>query len=230
MVRRRREDGYNLVALVVLFTVMSIAATAALPAWSTAIRREKEEELIFRGLQYAEAIRVFQRRFGRYPVRLAELMEVKPRCIRKLWDDPMTEDGAWKLVYAEDLNEPPAGPRPPGMPPPSRPIDPEGRPPEVEDAEGEAGAAPSRPILGVYSASSKESIKVFFDRSRYDQWRFTTNLFESGAVSGIGPGAVQRLPAGNANWIGRPFGRGVLPPGEVPTEVEPQPPPNPDQL
>jgi len=43
------------------------------------IRREKEEELVFRGLQYAEAIRVFQNRFQRPPIRLQELIEVEPR-------------------------------------------------------------------------------------------------------------------------------------------------------
>ena len=59
MVKRRRAAGYNLVALVVGITVLSILTAAAMPLWSTAIRRDKEEELISRGLQYAEAIRVF---------------------------------------------------------------------------------------------------------------------------------------------------------------------------
>ena len=66
---------------------------AVLPLWSTAIRREKEEELIFRGLQYAEAIRVFQNRYHHLPNRLEELLEVKPRCIRLLWTDPLSKDG-----------------------------------------------------------------------------------------------------------------------------------------
>jgi type II secretory pathway pseudopilin PulG len=221
MVRGRREDGYNLVALVVLFTVMSIAAAAALPHWSTAIRREKEEELIFRGLQYAEAIRVFQRRFGRYPVRLAELVEVKPRCIRKLWQDPMTEEGNWRLVYVDAEGEPVV---PGNQPPPAN--DPEGRPLEDDDAEeengpGEPADAGNRPIVGVYSHSSKTAIKLFFERDRYDQWRFTANLFQGGGpITGVGPGTVQRAPTANANWLGRPFGRGVIPPG---TAGDPEP-------
>jgi hypothetical protein len=32
---------------------MNIMVAAAIPLWRTAIRREKEEELIFRGFQYA---------------------------------------------------------------------------------------------------------------------------------------------------------------------------------
>ena len=63
--RLRRQSGYTLVVCAVTVTVLSIAVATALPLWSAQIRREREEELIFRGLQYAEAIRVFQKRFGR---------------------------------------------------------------------------------------------------------------------------------------------------------------------
>ena len=97
--RGRSEAGYNMVMLVILITVMTILLGMALPYWSHWIQREKEEELIFRGLQYAEAIRVFRTRFGRAPIRLQELIEVKPRCIRKLWEDPMTDDGKWGILF-----------------------------------------------------------------------------------------------------------------------------------
>ena len=46
---RHAEAGYNLVVLIVAITVLNIAVAAVLPLWSTAIRREKEEELVFRG-------------------------------------------------------------------------------------------------------------------------------------------------------------------------------------
>lgn len=92
------EAGYNLVILVFLILLVNIAIATALPSWSKAIQRDKEEELIFRGMQYAEAIRIFQSRFGRAPVRLEELLEVEPRSIRQLYPNPMTEDGAWGLL------------------------------------------------------------------------------------------------------------------------------------
>ena len=97
--KRRGEAGYNLVILVVAITVMGIMLAVALPSWSSVIRRDREEELIFRGFQYAEAIRCFNRRYHRYPVKLAELMETSPRSIRQLWKDPMTEDGKWRLLF-----------------------------------------------------------------------------------------------------------------------------------
>jgi type II secretory pathway pseudopilin PulG len=95
---KKAAAGYNLVILMVLLTVLNIVIAASLPAWSGVIRQEKEEELVFRGLQYAEAIRVFQNRFQRPPIRLEELIEVEPRSIRKLWKDPMTENGKWALI------------------------------------------------------------------------------------------------------------------------------------
>jgi type II secretory pathway pseudopilin PulG len=105
MVRRSgravpRQAGFNLVVLAVLAVVFSVGLATVLPKVSTALQRDKEEELIFRGLQYAEAIRVFQARNGRYPVRLEELVEIQPRAARQLWADPMTKDGKWGLIYA----------------------------------------------------------------------------------------------------------------------------------
>ncbi|MCP4202123.1 MAG: type II secretion system protein [bacterium] len=97
---RRRQAGYNLVALMVIVAVVNIAIAASLPMWSKVIQRDKESVLVFRGLQYAEAIRVFQKRTGRFPTRLEELIEIEPRCIRQLWLDPMNEEPEWGLVLA----------------------------------------------------------------------------------------------------------------------------------
>ncbi len=94
---RWSEQGYNLVILMVLVTLMNIAIAVALPTWSNVAKREKEEELIFRGFQYAEAIRVFQKNHGRLPISLEELVEREPRSIRQLFKDPIT-GGDWGLL------------------------------------------------------------------------------------------------------------------------------------
>ncbi len=94
----RRDDGYNIVILVVMITVLNILIAKALPLWSAVIKREKEAELIFRGMQYAEAIRIYEMRTGSLPVKLEQLIEIEPRCIRQLWKNPMDEDGAWELI------------------------------------------------------------------------------------------------------------------------------------
>ena len=98
---RRGERGYGLAALVGVLAVLAIALGAALPVWAARIQRGREAELVARGLQYAEAIRVFQRRFGRLPNRLEELVELEPRSIRRLWTNPMSrEAGGWRRTGA----------------------------------------------------------------------------------------------------------------------------------
>ena len=62
---RRGRGGYTLVALLVAMTVASILIAAVLPLASAQAQRDREAELVFRGLQYAEGIRIFRRRFGR---------------------------------------------------------------------------------------------------------------------------------------------------------------------
>jgi type II secretory pathway pseudopilin PulG len=52
-----------MVALLVAMAIMAVALSVALPSWKTAAQREREEELIFRGTQYARAIALYQRKF-----------------------------------------------------------------------------------------------------------------------------------------------------------------------
>jgi type II secretory pathway pseudopilin PulG len=206
-VARRRESGYTLAALAVAISVLLILVAAALPSWSTWIQREKEEELIFRGLQYAEAIRVFQRRFGRPPVRLAELLEVQPRSIRQLWRDPITDSMDWGLVLANQARPGrpgrPGEPGAPGQPAPGEPPQAPGGggvDPTVPGGQGGAPGSPQGgPIQGVYSKSRKESIKVFLDRQKHNEWLFTVNLLMSPG------GGASGLPNLSSRWIGRPF-------------------------
>src|SRR5436190_15330644 len=85
------ERGYAMVALLVLMAVMAVALTAALPAWSTLARREREAELVFRGEQYARAITLFQRKYaGTFPPTLDVL--VQERFLRKKYKDPIAND------------------------------------------------------------------------------------------------------------------------------------------
>jgi len=75
--------------------VMAIFLTVAVQSASFQAQREKEEELIFRGQQAVEAIRLFRARNGRFPLTLEELVKAKPRVLRKPWADPMTGVPDW---------------------------------------------------------------------------------------------------------------------------------------
>ncbi|HQP84799.1 MAG TPA: type II secretion system protein [Thermoanaerobaculia bacterium] len=169
--RRGRGGGYTLVALLVGMTVASILIAAVLPLASAQAQREKEAELIFRGLQYAEGIRIFRRRFGRYPNSLGELLEVKPRSVRKLWKDPMTKDGEWGIVSQEGVpvvttqtglkGRPTPTPTPTPTPSPFKP------PP------GAGGGDRTGPVLGVYSKSTERGYRLWEGREAYNEWKFT---------------------------------------------------------
>ena len=219
---RDPEAGYNLVILAVMITVTSIALAAALPVWSHAMKREKEEELIFRGLQYAEAIRVFQNRFGRLPVRLEELVKTEPRSIRRLWRDPITESRDWGLVVS---GGPGSGVSVDGGAPGDGGRNRRGGLPETDVGSPGAPKLPQGPIRGVFSRSTESSVKVFLDRQQYNQWKFTVDLL-AGQQGGAGaPGGTPgRPPQGrkpgqgqgrplrlDARWIGRPFRPGIKP-------------------
>ncbi|MEZ5312704.1 MAG: type II secretion system protein [Thermoanaerobaculia bacterium] len=211
---RGSSDGYSLVVVVMLIAVMSILVAAVLPLASTQVQRSKEEDLISRGLQYAEAIRVFQRRFGRLPVRLEELVEVEPRSIRRLWKDPMTNEVNWVRIYE-------------GVPAGGQPVDPAtGLPLPDPDGDGVPGEGENSyvgPIRGVRSRVDKESILVFLDQSNYSAWEFRSDIYQryNAAPSENG------IPRVSALTIGRPF-RFPLPgggkPGGKPSQLGPKPP------
>jgi len=111
------QGGYVLIVMLLFLALMAIGLTAMAPAIAQRVRREREIELIHRGRQYAHAIRLFYRKFGRYPVRLEELENTNNvRFLRRRYKDPMTPDGEWRLIhYGEaQFNLPNAGPLLPG--------------------------------------------------------------------------------------------------------------------
>jgi type II secretory pathway pseudopilin PulG len=151
-----KREGYTLIMLMIAISLLSIGLLIAVPIWQTELQREKEEELIFRGKQYAEAIRMFQmKKPGTFPKSLDELF--KEKCIRKLYKDPMTEHGEWDLIL-----------------------------PDAGVSKGKTGSAQkvlivphsllksveNARIIGVVSSSKKKSVKIYLEQESYDNWLF----------------------------------------------------------
>lgn len=213
--------GYNLVILMVLVTVMSILIAIALPSWSAFMQREREKELIFRGLQYAEAIRVFQVRTGRYPVSLRELLENEPRTIRRLWTDPFRDDGKWALVTTATGGRQVGGAGVQGAAPPDRGrrdggVDEEedGEPPvPIEDVSVERdfgapeGIQGAGPILGVRSLTEEDALISFMGSNSIGDWEFTADLIP------VLPEAasLDNVPRLTSRYIGKSFPQGLEP-------------------
>ncbi len=83
----------------VLFAIViiSIMFLKSFESWEYILKRDKEEELIFRGNQYVFAIENYQRKYpGAFPQTLKELY--KKKFIRKLYKEPFSKDGKWNIV------------------------------------------------------------------------------------------------------------------------------------
>ena len=99
-----RQSGYLLLAVLLLMALMIIAATIEAPVLVQQLKRDREEEMIHRGTEYARAVRKFYKKFGRYPATLEQLENTNQmRFLRKRYNDPLTKDGKWKLLTYTDL-------------------------------------------------------------------------------------------------------------------------------
>ncbi len=86
--------------LLAFMVIMGLLMLKAQPYAKADVTRDREAELIFRGEALARAIKLYQMRTGRFPFSLDELMSVRPRILRKVYRDPMTEDGEWRKIFA----------------------------------------------------------------------------------------------------------------------------------
>jgi type II secretory pathway pseudopilin PulG len=153
--RRAGRPGYVLIILLMAVFLIVLSLLIAVPVLQTEIQREKEEELIFRGKQYVEAVRIFvQKNPGKYPASLKDLLDKK--CIRRLFRDPFGPDGQWNVVLTA------------------------GKAPTGRDSAQEVLVAPERAlpaiknpqILGVVSSSTARSVKIWNDQESHDKWLF----------------------------------------------------------
>jgi type II secretory pathway pseudopilin PulG len=92
------DSGYILLGITILLVILGISLVAAVPLWQRAVQREREQELIFRGYQYMQAIERYQRKYpGAYPPSVDVLVEQK--FLRKAYKDPFGgKDGEWNVL------------------------------------------------------------------------------------------------------------------------------------
>ncbi len=231
------DPGYAMVALLVGLAVMSVMLTVALPVWNTVVKREKEEELVFRGQQYARAIDLFQRKFaGAYPPSIDYLVE--QRFLRKKFKDPMTKDGEFQVLYqGQRMGSAPGGTSGAGgqfgqgagssgqgqgtgatrlgggM------VTPGGFNAQ-QGTSGIGGAtATSGRIVGVASKSTEKSLRIYNGQTIYNRWQFmyvpsyvNPGAGRGGSVrpgSGPGRGGGPGFPGPRGGPGGRQGGPGV---------------------
>lgn len=102
--------GFTYLSALIVVVVSGIALIGASEYWSTITKREREQELLFRGDRIRKAIGSYYEaapagRPHTYPGTLQDLLK-DPRFmklvrhLRKVYPDPMTKDGTWGLVLA----------------------------------------------------------------------------------------------------------------------------------
>ena len=102
--RRQRGGGFLLLAILLMMALMIVAMTIAAPRIVQQIKRDREEEMIHRGTEYARAIKKYYKKFGRYPANLEQLDNTNQiRFLRQRYKDPLTKDGKWKLLNYGDI-------------------------------------------------------------------------------------------------------------------------------
>ncbi len=199
---RRGEEGYTLVALLALMTILALTMISVAPNLRQQAQREREIEAINRGEDVAEAIRLYIAEKRQLPTSMDQLLEGLPRGSKKIQIlrpsaaiDPLSSSGEWKLVRINDAlltefqrkvmlyNN--------GSLPRTRD---ETRVPEVygavikrmsglintksEDSEEAPGGeddseSSTGPFIGVVSRSRRDSVVTFYGIDRHDQWVFT---------------------------------------------------------
>lgn len=104
---RGREHGFTYIALLVFVAIMGVLLATTGKVWSTTMKREKEQELIFVGNQFRNAISMYYKNsFGqsaRYPTSLEDLLKDPRypdtrRYLRKIYLDPISHSMEWGLV------------------------------------------------------------------------------------------------------------------------------------
>ena len=187
---------------------MAVLMSALMPVWSHMATREKEEELIFRGKQYARAIGLFQRKFANTAPPSIDVL-VEQRFLRKKYKDPITNDDFQPLYANQAAIQPPGGgptAQRPGQQPTATPSVPAQQ--SLQSGFGSTGVGAQGGVIGVTSKSKDTSIKVYNGRTKYNEWAF---VYVQTVQRPGGQGAP--VPGGPSNQPGA-FGLpGGMPPG-----------------
>jgi hypothetical protein len=99
----KQQDGYALLLVVFFASILLIGTMSIGLRTLTEGRREKEQEMIWRGKQYTRGVKMYYRKLGRFPNSMDDLVKPKIgnlRFMRQQYTDPMNkDDGSWRFIY-----------------------------------------------------------------------------------------------------------------------------------
>jgi type II secretory pathway pseudopilin PulG len=164
--------GFTYIAALVMVVIMGIMLGAVGQSMKIVMKRETEKELIFRGLQYRNAIELWTRK-GAMPLLELKFLIQDPRdpsgkakYLRKLYKDPITGED-WKPL-----------------------VD-----PNTKEIYGVASTCnDGEKCKPMKRDNFPEEIKTFKDKDKYSEWEFVFKriLIPAGATAA---GGVQKVPS-----------------------------------
>jgi len=103
---RRRAGGFTYIGLLIAVAILGLSLSEVGVLWRTQAQREREQELLFIGHEFKNAIASYYAAGAhQYPAELADLLDDKrfpepKHHLRKLYTDPMTGAPDWTLISA----------------------------------------------------------------------------------------------------------------------------------
>jgi type II secretory pathway pseudopilin PulG len=179
-----------MVALLVAMSIAAIWLAAALPSWRQQAQREKEDDLIFRGEQYARAIALYQNKNRNLPPPDIDTL-ISQHFLRKKWKDPITGKD-FTLVGPGIISTTQPTATAPGQSAFQTP---------ANAGQVNVGSNQQPGITGVRSTSTATSIKVYNNQQQHNLWQFDAATYRQ--IHGMA-----QAPQGNGQQNGGRQGGG----------------------
>ncbi len=205
---RPSEAGYAYIMVLALTVAMIIGSQVVLENLVTQGRRQREEQTIWRGNQWARAIRLYYHKTGHYPQSIDDLQTGVPdvHFLRaSAIKDPMDpDDGSWRFIYVNSTGQIIGSVRYATLQQMAL----------LDLNNGQIPGTQPSTIPGAVSAASLSSIS----NDSGDTGNSGTSSDNSGAANGASPG-----PGGSAS-VGGTNGQnpqGTSPPGDTSSQTPP---------
>ena len=162
----KSNSGFTFIAALFIVVVMGIMMGAAAQRWQTIMKREREEELLFRGSQIRDAIIRWRKPPpGQVTVQTKKLMDLK-----YLLEDP---NSTQKIHYLRRLYK--------------DPITGKDFVPVPDPVWGIIGVASPSTDQPLKQANFPDEFKDFANRQKYSEWQF---VYKPGAPGGTPSGGT----------------------------------------
>jgi len=100
--RHSEESGFAFLMALGMMLIVLALSLVVLQNYVTDGKRTQEEETIWRGQQYARAIRLYYHKMGHYPQTMDDLQKggLQLHFLRQAYKNPMNKtDGTWRFIY-----------------------------------------------------------------------------------------------------------------------------------